>query len=120
MKHTTAAAVAITAFSFLGLLTLPMNADAGRFRGGNMVQSNVATQTRTGAQFQYRGQQGPGTGFVDADGDGICDNTGLPVGVRPGAGMGQGQGVGFVDADGDGINDNFIDADGDGICDLRQ
>ncbi len=114
MKHTTAAAAAITAFSFLGLLTLPMNADAGRFRGGNMVQSNVATQARIG------GQQGPGIGFVDADGDGIndnfvdtdgdgiCDNTGLPVGVRPGAGMGQGQGVGFVDAD------------GDGICDRRQ
>ncbi len=132
MKHTTAAAVTITAFSFLGLLTLPMNADAGRFRGGNMVRSNVATQTRTGAMYRYQGQQGPGIGFVDADGDGIndnfvdadgdgiCDNTGLPVGVRPGAGMGQGQGVGFVDADGDGINDNFIDADGDGICDRRQ
>jgi hypothetical protein len=52
---------------------------------------------------------GHGPGFIDADGDGICDN--------------------FVDNDGDGINDNrsmyrgarmgsgFVDADGDGICD---
>ncbi len=120
MKHLTAAAVSITAFSFLGLLALPMNADAGRFRGGNMIQSNVATQTRTAAQYQNRGQQGPGTNFVDADGDGICDNTGLPVGVRPGTGMGTAQGVGFVDADGDGVNDNFVDLNNDGICDLRQ
>lgn len=48
-----------------------------------------------------------GTGFVDADDDGICDNC---------------TGTGFVDVDGDGICDNctgtnFVDADGDGICD---
>lgn len=57
--------------------------------------------------------------FVDADGDGICDNYGT---------YGCGMGAGFVDADGDGICDNygtygcgagtgFVDADGDGICD---
>ena len=72
---------------------------------------------------------GPDTGrnFVDADGDGVCDNCG--TGMGRGAG---GQGLGFVDADGDGICDNygtgagrgaggqgrgFVDADGDGICD---
>ena len=49
--------------------------------------------------------------FVDEDGDGICDNTGL----RAGNGMRNG----FIDEDGDGICDNggFIDEDGDGICD---
>ncbi|MCD4845330.1 MAG: hypothetical protein K8R25_12670 [Methanosarcinales archaeon] len=47
--------------------------------------------------------------FIDADGDGACDN----LGNRPN----------FVDADGDGVCDNpgnganFIDVDGDGTCD---
>lgn len=60
--------------------------------------------------------------YVDADGDGICDNTGSRCA--------------YVDADGDGICDscgayhwcgmagigggNFVDADGDGICDRCQ
>jgi hypothetical protein len=121
MKQKTAAVLAITVFSCFGLLTMPMNADAGRFRGGNMTQTQSAT--RAGYGYMHAGQQGPGIGFVDADGDGIndnfvdadgdgiCDNTGLPVGSR---------GMGFVDADGDGINDNFVDLNGDGICDLRQ
>ncbi len=59
---------------------------------------------------------GPGSGrrFVDADGDGICDNLG--------------SGYVYADADGDGVCDvcgaahaqgggNFVDADGDGVCD---
>lgn len=39
---------------------------------------------------------GPGRGryFVDADGDGICDNAG--------------NGCAYVDADGDGICDNYV------------
>ncbi|NJP04999.1 MAG: hypothetical protein HC837_04910 [Chloroflexaceae bacterium] len=49
--------------------------------------------------------QGPGQGagqgqcagdFVDADGDGVCDN----------AGQNQGDGPNFVDADGDGVCDH--------------
>lgn len=58
--------------------------------------------------------------YVDADGDGICDNTGSRCV--------------YVDANGDGICDNcgarhghwagcggaFVDADGDGICDNFQ
>ncbi|MDA0524429.1 hypothetical protein [Methanococcoides alaskense] len=35
--------------------------------------------------------------FIDADGDGVCDN--------------------LIDADGDDVCDNFIDEDGDGIND---
>ena len=63
---------------------------------------------------------GPGGGrcFVDADGDGICDNAGTRCV--------------YADADGDGVCDicgayhrcgvagaggNFVDADGDGVCD---
>ena len=63
---------------------------------------------------------GPGCGryFVDADGDGICDNAGSRCA--------------YVDADGDGICDvcgashtrpgggYFVDEDGDGVCDNYQ
>jgi len=120
MKRNTGITLGIMTLACIGLLSLPMNADAGRFRGGNTVMTQAATQAQP--MYQHvRAGNGPGPGFVDADGDGIndnfvdadgdgiCDNTGLPVGIRPGMGNGgQGMGVGFVDAD------------GDGICDLRQ
>lgn len=62
--------------------------------------------------------------FVDADGDGICDNYG--TGCRDGNGCGN-----YADADGDGVCDNYgtncgnggngcgnyVDGDGDGVCD---
>jgi hypothetical protein len=79
--------------------------------------------------FAQGGKKGnpnsPKTNWVDANGDGVCDNyTGSPKmnhgKVKPN----------FVDADGDGICDNntgtlkgngrrlnFVDADGDGVCD---
>ena len=41
------------------------------------------------------------TAFVDADGDGICDNCGARHGHWAGCGGG------FVDADGDGVCDSF-------------
>ena len=44
-------------------------------------------------------ERGNGAGFVDADGDGVCDYFGT--------GRGNGQGVGFVDKDGDGVCDYF-------------
>lgn len=67
--------------------------------------------------------------WVDANGDGICDNQGTGAGRRN-------QGAtrpNFVDANGDGICDNwspekcngtgqgpnFVDADGDGVCDHK-
>lgn len=61
------------------------------------------------------------TNFVDANGDGVCDNAGTNAS--------QGKRVNFVDADGDGVCDNagtglgkgkrtnFVDANGDGVCD---
>lgn len=66
-------------------------------------------------------------GFVDTDGDGVCDNR-QSSGICPGNGAGRGFGrrnalcAGFVDADGDGVCDNcgFVDADGDGVCDNGQ
>ena len=69
--------------------------------------------------------------YVDADGDGVCDN----YATRAGSGYGRGNGVpgsNYVDEDGDGVCDNagsgygrgtgipganFVDADGDGVCD---
>lgn len=50
--------------------------------------------------------QGPGLGqgFVDEDGDGVCDNAG--TGRGPERGPGRGYGLNFVDEDGDGVCDN--------------
>ena len=76
-------------------------------------------------------------GFVDADGDSVCDNFGMRAhrgegvgygygnGQRDGNGAGQGNGCGqgFAYADGDGVCDNraaacaCVDADADGACD---
>ena len=70
-------------------------------------------------------------GFVDEDGDGVCDNAGSGLGKGWGGGS---HGAGFIDEDGDGVCDNagsglgkgmgrgsrgagFIDEDGDGVCD---
>jgi hypothetical protein len=82
------------------------------------------------------------TGFVDADGDGLCDLCGgdhTPDQTRDRDQDGTGDCTGFVDADGDGLCDlcggdhtpdqtrdrdqtgdcaAFVDEDGDGICDL--
>jgi hypothetical protein len=59
---------------------------------------------------------GRGLGFTDTDNDGVCDNA---------VNGGRDQRQGFVDQDGDGVCDNcgngsgrgFIDEDGDGVCD---
>lgn len=62
-------------------------------------------------------QVGRGAGYIDENGDGVCDNYGTGAGC-----------AGFVDANGDGVCDNcgatsrtgcghFVDANGDGICD---
>lgn len=76
--------------------------------------------------------------FADLDGDGICDNCGIPCQCSA---LCTGNGGNYVDADGDGICDHhaaglglgcghghgnaphggcgrsYVDADGDGICD---
>ena len=78
--------------------------------------------------------------FIDEDGDGICDNTGMRISRRAGATadneaagnagasaygrrLAKQNRINFVDENGDGICDNvgtrpnFVDENGDGICD---
>ncbi len=76
-----------------------------------VIGTAAAYNNGSGAAVKNMG--GHGAAFVDADGDGICDN--------------------YVDDNGDGINDNrpmnrgahmgqgsgFVDANGDGICDHK-
>ena len=50
--------------------------------------------------------------FVDANGDGICDN----IGTRVGTGVGRGAG-GSGQGRWAGKGPNFVDANGDGVCD---
>jgi hypothetical protein len=72
------------------------DADARLATARSMAAARIAQPfTAPGAVGQGAGQGTcQGTGFVDADGDGICDH-------QPAAG----QGPGFVDADGDGACD---------------
>lgn len=78
------------------------------------------------AQGGKNKKQFKGTKFVDANGDGVCDNAstapntsriGLSNGTKSGTCTGTNGKGDFVDANGDGICDNFVDANGDGICD---
>ena len=79
---------------------------------GTISAALVLSMAVTGA-FAAGNGYGRSRNFVDADGDGVCDN------------YGTGRGQYFVDADGDGVCDNygtgrgqyFVDADGDGVCD---
>ena len=86
------------------------------------------------------GNKGCQSKFIDANGDGVCDNFVDANGDGVCDTKGTGKGKNFVDANGDGVNDNcigqgkcrkgmkngngnagtganFIDADGDGVCD---
>jgi len=74
--------IALAGAALLFLATMPVSA------AGN---ADPATPTQQGA------------GFVDKDGDGICDNYATHGGK---GGMGKGHGAGFVDANNDGICDN--------------
>ena len=60
------------------------------------------------------GYAGQGAGlsdtYVDADGNGICDNFEVRVPAQDGRGAPAGIGYGTPGA-------NFVDADGDGVCD---
>lgn len=77
---------------------------------GRLTAGGAAGSARGGLG---RGADGYGPGFVDADGDGVCDKRqrqGSGRGNRRGRGQGRGAngyGPGFIDADGDGICDNF-------------
>lgn len=73
----------------------------------------------------WGGQQG--SRYVDANGDGICDNRAVQWTDANGDGICDNC-AGYVDANGDGICDNrgtngrgagYVDANGDGVCDNR-
>jgi hypothetical protein len=58
--------------------------------------------------------------FVDADGDGVCDNAGQQLGPQNGAGSRMGAGGQQATRGtslGQNTNEAFVDADGDGACD---
>ena len=63
-----------------------------------MGMNNAPSRLQQMGMRQQAFMQGPGngSGFVDEDGDGVCDT----------CGNGSGQGRGFVDDDGDGVCDH--------------
>ncbi|MEG0095907.1 MAG: hypothetical protein RR671_00300 [Raoultibacter sp.] len=123
--------VAIALTGLLAVVALPTVAFAA---GGNgwqtasepVEQAAVTERAQTPAAEVAIDKSAPvqqvaAQGYVDADGNGVCDN----------AGQGNGNGQGFVDADGNGLCDNagqgggrgqgngagYVDADGNGVCD---
>lgn len=109
--------VAVFAGALVVALALPTAALAAP--GGGFGQLFASCQGQGLGMAIMRSQatvdQACGRAFVDADGDGVCDN------------FGNGRCAGYVDADGDGVCDNyaagngcgrvFVDENGDGVCD---
>ena len=71
---------------------------------GTISAALVLSMAVTGA-FAAGYGNGRGRNFVDANGDGVCDN--YASGACAGQGNGCGQGAGYVDADGNGTCDNY-------------
>jgi hypothetical protein len=71
------------------------------FLGINVAEAQQNEQKQEVKKEQTTQAQAPrGSGFVDADGDGICDNY---DGLRPGRGLGPGNGQGLGRAGGRGL-----------------
>jgi len=102
---------------FLVLLVLGLFAFGASYAFAQTIPDNVPTPD-----------------FVDADGDGVCDNLGSRTTGRGYGHQNNSESAGFVDADGDGVCDNlgtmsgaqgqnqqnYVDADGDGTCDHQD
>lgn len=119
--------IAIVATALCAVLAVPALAfGVGNLSAGQaIVASDVPAQTVAwrgyvdadgdGVCDNYgSGYCGNGAGYVDADGDGVCDNRGTGNGIGNGAGVHHGYGPsstvdrpGYVDADGDGVCDNY-------------
>ena len=99
MKRTTVIATAIAATLSLGGASVALAAQSP-------LGSAACGRPYAGACQTLR-DACSGWNFVDADGDGVCDNwgSGNQRLRTPGCGLGQGQG--FIDADGDGVCDNW-------------
>ena len=98
----------------------PMNGYGPGYSNGPMLENEPGPGSRMMGRGYAAGPmmgRGNGPGYVDEDGDGVCDR----------AGTGQGNGPGYVDEDGDGVCDHagtgqgngpgYVDEDGDGVCD---
>ncbi len=120
-----AAAVAIPAVAFgMGGVQAQANPLPGRVCAAIECANAQGACVGTGACYvdadgdgvcdNYAGRGGNGAGYVDADGDGVCDNYGTGVGNGVGNGNGAGNGGGYVDADGDGVCDNYGTGNGYG------
>lgn len=112
--------------------------------GMAFIHQNVHSQSRLENQQKQESTQTIRPGYVDNNGDGICDHydgTQAGQGLGPGNGYGKGRNNGqglnrnfrnnFIKGNGNGLRDgsgrrnngrrfgsvNFIDANGNGICD---
>lgn len=85
-------------------------------RGSKFIDANgdgVCDNVSTGKGYRNNGKNKQN--FVDADGDGVCDNnTGGTIGTNKNTQSGQGK------RNQGKTRPNFVDADGDGICDYYQ
>lgn len=99
MKRTTVIATAIAA-------TLSLGGASAALAAQGPLGSAVCGRPYTGTCQTLR-DACSGWNFVDADGDGVCDNRGSGNQRLRTPGCGLGQGAGFVDADGDGVCDNW-------------
>ena len=99
MKRTTVIATAIAATLSLGGASVALAAQSP-------LGSAVCGRPYAGACQTLR-DACSGRNFVDADGDGVCDNWGSGNQRLRTPGCGLSQGAGFVDADGDGVCDNW-------------
>jgi len=70
------------------------------FLGGLIFLGTGLASAIESDQDPVKTAQTAGSGFVDANGDGICDNY---DGIRPGKGKGPGNGQGLGRADGKGL-----------------
>ena len=99
MKRTTVIATAIAATLSLGGASVALAAQSP-------LGSAACGRPYAGACQTLR-DACSGWNFVDADGDGVCDNWGSGNQRLRTPGCGLGQGAGFVDADNDGVCDNW-------------
>lgn len=131
-KKTFAIAVAVTcallivpAFAFADVVSQNLWGDGGNAQGefaqtGQSANAQDSAKSSTGETINGNVACNPDIAgdsacphYIDADGDGVCDNC-----------RGYGR-SGYTDADGDGVCDNcrgfdcpgFTDSDGDGVCD---
>ena len=102
------------------------NYGTGNGTGGQGSCAGYVDADGDGVCDNYGAGQGSRSGYVDADGDGICDNYGNGYGCGNGQGNGNGygpgngNGAGYVDADNDGVCDNYGAGNGRGHHGMRR